>query len=262
MEPNHALAGRVALVTGAGRGIGRALAVGLANHGAAIAAVSRTAAELESLAAEVTASGGRIVAVPADLTDRAALGGLVPQTVDAFGGIDILVNNAGIGTFASPKPVAEFDDAFWDFSLALNLTAPYLLAKAAMPRFIQQSRGRIINIASIASRIGLMHGAAYAASKHGLLGLTRTLAIEGAKQGVTANAICPGPVKTAMNEARVQYDAERLGISVAELETRLTPIGRRLQPEEIVPLALLLASDGASAITGQAFNVCGGMHMA
>jgi ketoreductase len=104
-----------------------------------------------------------------------------------------------------------------------------------------------------------MHAAAYTASKHGVLGLTRALALEVAREGITVNAICPGPVRTEMNDRRVEYDAKRLGISIQELESRLTPIGRRLEPEEIVPMAILLASGESAAITGQAFNVCGGI---
>jgi NAD(P)-dependent dehydrogenase (short-subunit alcohol dehydrogenase family) len=130
-----------------------------------------------------------------------------------------------------------------------------------MPVFLDKKRGRIVNIASLASKIGILHGAAYAATKHGLLGLTKTIALEGAQHGITANAICPGPVRTAMNDQRMRYDADRLGTTVKDLETRINPIGRRLEPEEIVPLAVLLASDSSGGITGQAFNVCGGIVM-
>ena len=124
---------------------------------------------------------------------------------------------------------------------------------------LKNKRGRIINIASINAKLPAIHGAAYAASKHGLLGLTRTLALEVARDGITVNAICPGPVRTEMNDRRLEYDSKRLGVSIAELESRLTPIGRRLDPEEIVPIAILLASDQSAAITGQAFNICGGL---
>jgi NAD(P)-dependent dehydrogenase (short-subunit alcohol dehydrogenase family) len=259
--PPSQLSSRVAIVTGAGRGIGRAIALGYAREGALIAGVARTEAELDSLTEEISAFGGKAIGVVADLVDSTAPARVVAETMKQFGTIDILVNNAGIGTFMSPRPVADFDDAFWDFSLTLNLTVPYRFAKLTMPIFMRQKRGRIVNIASLASKIGLLHGAAYAASKHGLLGLTKTLAIEGAPHGITANSICPGPVRTAMNEQRMRYDADRQGTTVAELEAKINPIGRRLESEEIVPLAILLASDPSGAITGQAFNICGGMVM-
>lgn len=259
--PAGQLKDRVALITGAGRGIGRAISLGFAREGASIAGAARTGSELASLENEVRALGSAAVTLSADLTDSTAPARVVEQTIQAFGTIDILVNNAGVGTFMSPRSIADFDDAFWEMNLALNLTAPYRFIKAVLPIFLRKKRGRVLNIASLASKIGILHGAAYAASKHGLLGLTRTLALEVAKDGITANAICPGPVRTAMNDKRMRYDAERLGTTVQELETRITPIGRRLEPEEIVPLAILLASDSSAAITGQAFNVCGGTVM-
>ena len=253
------LEGRVALITGASRGIGRAIARGYANEGAVIAITARTEGDLHSLVEGVQSAGGKALAIRADLVDPAAPAQVVRQVLEAFGAIDILVNNAGIGSSSSPRPVVDFDDEFWNKTLALNLTAPYRLSKAVLPIMLQKKWGRIINIASINGKLPAIHGAAYTASKHGLLGLTRTLALEVARDGITVNAICPGPVKTEMNERRVEYDAKRLGLPMAELESRLTPIGRRLEPEEIVPMALLLASEESAAITGQAFNVCGGV---
>jgi len=258
---NRQLEGKVALITGAGRGIGRAIALGYAKEGASIAAASRTREELDSVVTEVKAFGGQAVAFPADLTDANVPARLVAAVVETLGGLDILVNNAGIGTAQSPRPVKEFDDDYWNLTLQLNLTAPYLLSKAVLPIFLEKRRGRIINIASVAGKIGLVHGAAYSASKHGLLGLTRALATEVASSGITVNAICPGPVRSAMNDQRIRHDAQRLGITLQELESRITPIGRRLEPEEIVPMAVLLAGEGSSGITGQAFNICGGLAM-
>jgi len=253
------LEGRVALITGASRGIGRAIALGYAREGAVIAVTARGTAELQTLVEEIRQDGGKAVAIPADLEDSAAPAKVIQQMLESLGTIDILVNNAGIGGSAGPSPVVDFNDALWYKTLALNLTAPYLLTKAVLPVLLAKKWGRIINIASINGKLPSIHAVAYTASKHGLLGLTRTVAIEVAREGITVNAICPGPVRTQMNDRRIQYDAQRLGISFEELESRLTPIGRRVEPEEIVPMAVLLASEESAAITGQAFNVCGGI---
>lgn len=255
------LTGRVALVTGAGRGIGRSITIAFAREGAKVAITARTTDELDEVVATIRDGGGSALAIPADLTDRAAPGRIVSQITQTWGPVDILVNNAGVGSSTNPRPVVDFDDNFWDLSLAVNLTAPYLLCKAVLPDMLARQAGRIITVASINGKIGSLHGAAYAASKHGVLGLTRTLAMEVARAGVTVNAICPGPVHTAMNDRRIEYDARRRGVSVAEHEASLTPIGRRLEPNEIAPLAVYLASDAAAAVTGQAFNICGGVLM-
>ena len=255
------LANRVALITGAGRGIGRAIALAYAEAGARLALTARTVAELDEVVSNIQSAGGSALAYPADLADRAVPQKLVADVQQALGPVEILVNNAGVGSSANPRPVVEFDDEFWDLSLAVNLTAPYLLCKAVLPGMLARRWGRIITIASINGKIGSLHGAAYAASKHGVLGLTRTLAIEVASQGITVNAICPGPVHTVMNDRRIEYDAQRRGVSFADQETGLTPLGRRLEPEEIAPLAVYLASDAAAAVVGQALNIDGGVLM-
>jgi NAD(P)-dependent dehydrogenase (short-subunit alcohol dehydrogenase family) len=253
---------RVALVTGGGRGIGRAIALALTAEGARVAVTARTPGELEEVVATIRGRGGEALAVTADLSDRAAPPRVGRAVADHWGPVQILVNNAGVGSSANPKPVVQFADAFWDLSLMVNLTAPYLLCKAVLPAMLAARWGRVINVASINGKIGGLHSAAYAASKHGLLGLTKTLALEVVRDGITVNAICPGPVRTVMNDRRVAYDAERLGVPFAQQEATMTPVGRRLEPEEVAPLAVYLASDAARMVTGQAWNVCGGVLMA
>jgi NAD(P)-dependent dehydrogenase (short-subunit alcohol dehydrogenase family) len=255
------LANRVALITGAGRGIGRAIALAYAAEGAKVALTARSTGELDEVVERIRAGGGTAFAFPADLGDRAVPQKVVDDVQRAVGPVEILVNNAGIGSSANPRPVVEFVDSFWDQTLAINLTAPYLLCKAVLPGMLARRWGRIITIASVNGKIGSLHGAAYAASKHGVLGLTRTLAMEVAAQGITVNAICPGPVHTVMNDHRIEYDAKRRGVALKDLEASLTPIGRRLEPEEIAPLAVYLASDAAAAVVGQAINVDGGVLM-
>jgi NAD(P)-dependent dehydrogenase (short-subunit alcohol dehydrogenase family) len=261
MTNQGALQGRIALITGGGRGIGRAIALGFAREGASVAISARNQDEIDSVVEEIHSTGGTAWAMRGDLCAPGHPQQLVELTLESFGTVDILVNNAGVGSAPSPRSVADFNDDFWNLSLALNLTVPYLLCKAVLPSMLEKKRGRIINISSVAGKIGLVHASAYCASKHGLLGLTKSLALEVAKDGITVNAICPGPVRTAMSDARLMYDARRMGMPVDELEAKMTPIGRRLVPEEIVPLAVLLAGDASAAITGQAINVCGGVTM-
>jgi len=256
------LTDQVALVTGASRGIGRAIGLALAAEGAAVVLTARDVEGLDSARAEIERHGGTCVTVVADLADRGAAREVFDAAISELGRVDILVNNAGIGSSADPRPVVDYDDSFWELTLYVNLTVPYLLSKYAVGPMIERRHGRIIQIASIAGKIGTFHGAAYSASKHGLLGLTRSLAIETAGLGVTVNAICPGPVNTRTNDSHTAYHAKRLNKSVAEYEAALTPIGRRLEPSEVAPLALYLASPEARVVTGQAYNIDGGALMA
>jgi NAD(P)-dependent dehydrogenase (short-subunit alcohol dehydrogenase family) len=252
----------IALVTGAGRGIGRAIALALARQGARVAVTARTAAELDEVVGVIRREGGQAVPLAADLAAAGAAVQVFGHACQQLGPVDILVNNAGIGSSSNPRPIIDYDDDFWELTLRLNLTVPYLLCKAALPGMTERRFGRIINIASINGKVPSLHGAAYAASKHGLLGLTKTLALETAPDGITVNAICPGPVHTLMNDKRLVYDAERRGATVADLEKTLTPIGGRLEPDDIAPLAVYLASDEARTVTGQSWNIDGGVLMA
>ncbi|MEE3372922.1 MAG: SDR family NAD(P)-dependent oxidoreductase [Planctomycetota bacterium] len=253
------ISGRVAVVTGAGRGIGRAISLSLGQQGMRVAIAARSTAELESLAGEIESQGGQALVVPADLSVRSVPAELVARVTEAWGPVEILVNNAGIGSSQDPRPLVDFDDEFWDLSFEVNVTAPYLLTKLVLPAMLESGWGRIINVASINSKIPSLHGAAYIASKHALSGLTKATAKEVGDRGVTANAVCPGVTATLMNDKRLEYDADRTGQSFEQLEAAASPLGRRLLPEEVAALAVFLAGDEASAINGQSFNVCGGI---
>ena len=255
------MSGRRTLVTGGGRGIGRAIAVGLAAQGHRVAVTARTADQLADVVREIEAAGGQALAIADDLADRAAPRRIVDQFEAAWGPVEVLVNNAGVGSSQNPRPLVDFDDDFWDLTMAVNVTAPYLLTKLVLPGMIAAQWGRIISIASINSKVPALHGAAYVASKHAVAGLTKAAAKEVAALGITCNAVCPGVTATRMNDRRLDYDAKRLGTTVAALEAQASPLGRRLTTEEVAAVALFLASDGAAAVNGQLINVCGGTVM-
>lgn len=255
------MSGRRTLVTGGGRGIGRAIAVGLARRGHRVAVTARTADQLADVVREIEAAGGQALAITDDLADRVAPRRIVDQFEAAWGPVEVLVNNAGIGSSQDPRPLVDFDDDFWDLTMAVNVTAPYLLTKRVLPGMIAAQWGRIITIASINSKVPALHGAAYVASKHAVAGLTKATAKEVAALGITCNAVCPGVTATRMNDRRLDYDAKRLGTTVTALEAQASPLGRRLTTAEVAAVALFLASDEAAAVNGQLINVCGGTVM-
>ena len=255
------LSNRVALVTGAGRGIGRAIAIAFGAEGARVALAARTRNELDEVEAAVRSAGGESVSIESDLSDPAVPDQLASEVAERFGPVEVLVNNAGVGGGTKFRPVSEFDDDHWHLTLAVNLTAPYLLTKAVLPSMLERGWGRVITVASINSKRASYHGCAYAASKHGVLGFMRSLALEVAPSGITANCICPGPVETAMLAKRIEYDSHRLGRSREDHVRQMTPMGKILVPDDIAPMAVYLASEDARMVTGQAYNVCGGMVM-
>jgi NAD(P)-dependent dehydrogenase (short-subunit alcohol dehydrogenase family) len=249
---------RRALVTGGGRGIGRAIALAFAREGAHVAVTARTAAEVEAVAAEVRALGRRAVAIPCDVADRQQVDLMVARAADALGPVEILVNNAGIAVSAK---LLDTDDALWARHLQVNLTGAFYVSRAALPAMLAARRGRIINIASIAARQGFPYIAAYAASKHGLLGLTRALAAEVVAAGITVNAICPGYVATDLTWASARNIEARTGRPFEEAVRSLaafSPQRRLVEPDEVAALAVLLASDDARGVTAQAWHVDGG----
>ena len=252
---------KISIITGGGRGIGKAIALAFAREGADVIVSARTESEIEKVAEDIKALGRKGVPIVADLGRKESIQTFVDRISEQFSNIDILVNNAGVGSGANPRLVAEYDNDFWEQTLSLNLTAPYLLTKAFLPKMIAQKWGRIINISSVIGKMGLPFGAAYSASKHGLIGLTRTVALEVAIQGVTANAICPGPIRTSMLERRIRFNSENEGIPIEEIEKSFNPIQRLLEPQEVAAIAVHLASDEAKSMTGQAINIDGGMVM-
>jgi NAD(P)-dependent dehydrogenase (short-subunit alcohol dehydrogenase family) len=255
------LAGRRALVTGAGRGIGRSTALALAAAGADVALSARSRDELEQVAALIDALGRRAVVLPCDVTDAQQVAALVDAVVGGLGGVDVLVNNAGAA--ASHKFLGH-PDALWHHMLAINLTSVYYVTKAVAPLMVAQRWGRIITVASIAAKTGARYIAAYAASKHGVLGLTRALALELVSYNITVNAICPGYVDTPMTDANVTAIAERTSLSEAQARetlAKLSPQQRLIAPEEVAAMAVYLAQEISGGITGQAINVDGGTVM-
>jgi NAD(P)-dependent dehydrogenase (short-subunit alcohol dehydrogenase family) len=246
------LDGRVALVTGAGRGIGRATAVRLTQAGARVMAVARTAAELTELATEVPVQW-----LAADVTIAAER--IVAETRARLGPVDILVNNAGVGS-AGEQPVWDQSPARWRQTLSVNLDAPFGLTRLVLPGMIERGWGRVIMVASLAALPGgVAPGmSAYATSKHGLLGLMRAVAVEAAGYGVTCNAVLPGSVRTRASEHKVAEEARRAGITVeAAWEARVarTTGGRLVTAAEVADTIAFLASGEAAGINGQALGV-------
>jgi NAD(P)-dependent dehydrogenase (short-subunit alcohol dehydrogenase family) len=250
------LAGKVAFVTGSGRGIGRAIAIAFAGEGADLTLAARTASELEEVAVICRSTGVRALIAELDVRDAEMCRHAVSRCELELGGVDILVNNAGIST---AQKFTSVDDAIWQETLAVNVSGPFYITKAALPGMLARKQGTVIAISSIASKIGGAYIAPYSASKHALLGLIRSLAAEYARSGLTFNCVCPAYVDTPMTEKSISNIMEKTGRSREQaLQTLLTPQGRLIQPEEVAAVCVLLASESGRSINGQAINIDGG----
>ncbi|KAA9162654.1 glucose 1-dehydrogenase [Amycolatopsis acidicola] len=243
------LAGKVAIVTGAGRGLGRAMAEALAEAGARVTVASRTAKELDAFVAEQEKAGREALACPTDITDAAAVEAMVEATVERFGRVDILVNNSGI---VATTPLLEQEPEEWDRVIATNLRGVYLATRAAGKHLVAQKSGKVITIASNFALQGVANHAAYSASKAGVLAFTRSMAVEWSRHGIQVNAIAPGYFATDLNAGMRADDA------VMDKVLRAIPARRMGEPGEIKPWLLLLAGPESDFMTGEYLVLDGG----
>ena len=252
------LKGRHAVVTGAARGIGAEIAQMLAAEGAVLTLLGRRRDALQTLAAELPGAGHGVVV--ADVSDPAQVNAAFAEA-QARGPVDVLVNNAGQ---AETAPFAKMTLELWQRMLAVNLTGTFLCTQAALPGMLDAGRGRIVNIASTAGLKGYAYVSAYAAAKHGVIGLTRSLALEVAKKGITVNAVCPGYTETDILRDGIANVVAKTGMSEAEARAQFTagnPQGRIVQPREVADAVRWLCGDAAASITGQSISVSGGEVM-
>lgn len=253
MRDRLSLAGRVALVTGASRGIGRAIALAFAEAGGAVACAARAEADVRATAEAIRGAGGRAEAFRLDVTRAEEVAAVMDGVERALGPVDVLVNNAGV---TLEKPTLEVTDAEWERVLATNLTAMFRLSRAVAPGMIARGRGKIINVGSMYGALGVPRYAAYCASKAAVDGLTRSLATEWARHGIQVNCLAPGYVNTDIPRAALADDKTRA------LFLSRVPARRIGEPEEIAALAVYLASPAADFMTGQTVYLDGGMTIA
>ena len=253
------LSGKTAFVTGASRGIGEAIVRRFAAEGARVALAARNESACGKIASEIERQGGEAIALRCDVTVASSVSGAIAATVGRWGRIDILVNAAGLG---GPTPLGDPDDSRWDTIIATNLTAVFRITRAASPHI--PAGGRVLNLSSVVGRFGVAGLAAYSASKHGVIGLTRTFALELAPRQITVNALVPGWVETDMARDGFRRLGEAKGGGEEEgrrMAAAMAPLKRVLDPEEVAGLAAYLASDEARSITGQAITIDGGQVM-
>jgi 2-hydroxycyclohexanecarboxyl-CoA dehydrogenase len=252
------LKGKTALVTGGARGIGRAIALGLAREGAEVAVLDILADHAEAVRREIEALGVKGLALGCDLTRRAEVNRAVDEALAQLGQLDIVVNNAG---WDKLEPFLESEEATWDKILAVNFKSILYICKAALPRMVERGGGgRVINIASDAGRVGSMGEAVYAGTKGAIIAFSKTLAREMARHRITVNVVCPGLTETPLLQGI--RDQSPKSAKVIEAVTRAIPLGRVGQPEDIAGAVVYLASPAADFVTGQTLSVSGGLTMA
>ena len=255
------LDGKVALVTGGGTGIGKAIARKLAQAGAKVAIASRSRRTVESAAKDMGRGALAVLPVTMDVRQKTEVERAVNEVVSEFGALHILVNNAGISGLSM---ISDPDHSRWYDIIDTNLNGLYLVTKAVLPHMPDHAGGRVINISSVLGKFGVPGYTAYCTTKHGMIGFTRALALEIVSRGITVNTICPGWVDTEMAELGIRETAAMQGISPEEFRAQATaavPIQRFLEADEIAELVCYVASDAARGITGQAMNICGGQTM-
>jgi 2-hydroxycyclohexanecarboxyl-CoA dehydrogenase len=248
---------RTALVTGGGRGIGRAIAEGLAADGLAVVIVDLRMPEAEETATAITEAGGQALAIEANVVDSASVAAAVRQAEERFGHVDVLVNNAG---WDDLKPFLDTDEAFWDLVIDINFNGPLRFIRLLLPGMVERGYGRIINIGSDAGRVGSSLESVYSGAKGGIIAFTKTIAREHARHGVTANVVCPGPTDTPF--MRETMDAQHDSDAVLGAMVKSVPMRRLAAPEEVAAAVRFFATDEAGYVTGQTLSVSGGLTMA
>ena len=260
-SPMSGLQDKVVLVTGGSGGLGRALGRAFARKGSRVVLTARSEEKLKTAAEEIAGEGDKVLALACDVTVKDKVVQLAESIRASWGKVDVLVNNAGVAKAAG---FIEMPDDLWDDIIKTNLTGPYNCCKVFLPAMIEARWGRIINIGSTTSKVAYPHVSAYVSSKHGLLGLTRVLALETARLGITVNAICPGYLDDELTHANARQMAEKTGKSVEQILSMFAssaPQKRLIAPEEVAELALLMASDQLAGMTGQAVSIDGGATM-
>lgn len=259
---NSKLADKIAIVTGGGYGIGKAIALALAGEGARIILAARSEDKLQAVAGEIRKSGGAAEAVRTDVSDEASVEAMCARAVEVFGGIDILINNAGI---AGPTKLAtDITAVEWNETIAIDLTGAFFCSKHAAAWMIEHGGGTMVNISSVGGRLGYPMRTPYAAAKWGMIGLGHSLAAELGPRGVRVNCVCPGPVAGERIERVIRARSESAGVSLEQAQHQVTgniPLGRLVTEEEVAKAVLYFAGPDSAGVTGQVFNVCGGMRM-